>query len=102
MSVQGGSAAPNQLHHLEPLSFSGVDSDATWVAKAMKDSKANHFRFLYADVGDTEAFGGAVHKQLAKIPYDYCGKETSHSISFNHSQEGNVDTLTFSDKKYFP
>jgi hypothetical protein len=36
--------------------YSGIDSDPEWVAMARKQSLP-HFRFYYADVGDTKAWG---------------------------------------------
>ena len=75
------------------MRFSGIDSDANWVASARKESKANHFRFLFADVGDTGPWGMPENKQLAKIPYDYCGKEASKLSSFQHMPIHQKDSL---------
>jgi len=50
--------------------YSGVDSDAEWVAQARKNSKRSHFRFNFADIGETKAWGYPV-KQLRKNTYDY-------------------------------
>ena len=67
------------------LSFSGVDSDANWVATARDNSKASHFRFLFADIGKTGAWGTPEDFSLAKIPYNYCGKKASQ-VDFPSAQ----------------
>jgi hypothetical protein len=51
--------------------YAGVDSDAVWVKKARGDSKMDHFRFTFADIGDTVEFGNPKNDKLQKIPYNY-------------------------------
>eukprot|EP00568_Trieres_chinensis_P002096 CAMPEP_0183310760 /NCGR_PEP_ID=MMETSP0160_2-20130417/33091_1 /TAXON_ID=2839 ORGANISM="Odontella Sinensis, Strain Grunow 1884" /NCGR_SAMPLE_ID=MMETSP0160_2 /ASSEMBLY_ACC=CAM_ASM_000250 /LENGTH=268 /DNA_ID=CAMNT_0025475113 /DNA_START=11 /DNA_END=814 /DNA_ORIENTATION=+ len=51
--------------------YAGVDSDATWVAKARKKSGKKRFRFYFADIGETAAWGNPTMPSLAKIAYNY-------------------------------
>ena len=51
--------------------YSGVDSDAEWVAKARNSAKKVHFRFSFADIGDTREWGRPTNNNLSKIPFDY-------------------------------
>jgi len=51
--------------------YSGVDSDAIWVADARTNSNMSHFRFYFADIGKTQAWGYPVDETLQKIPYNY-------------------------------
>jgi protein O-GlcNAc transferase len=51
--------------------YSGVDSDAVWVVQARENSKLDHFRFNFADIGATQLFGNPTDNTLQKIQYDY-------------------------------
>jgi hypothetical protein len=51
--------------------YSGVDSDPVWVNMARSESKQSHFRFYYADIGDTKMWGYPVDGTLQKIQYNY-------------------------------
>lgn len=51
--------------------YSGIDSDAVWVAQARNNSKLDHFRFNFADVGMTGAWGYPTNLALQKIQYNY-------------------------------
>ena len=51
--------------------YSGVDSDAVWVGKAREGANMDHFRFSFADIGNTVSFGNPTNKTLKKIPLDY-------------------------------
>jgi hypothetical protein len=51
--------------------YAGVDSDAVWVADARTNSKMSHFRFYFADIGETKLWGYPVDVTLQKIQYDY-------------------------------
>lgn len=51
--------------------YAGVDSDAKWVAQARGNSKLNHFRFNFADIGEIKDFGNPVDASLQKNHYDY-------------------------------
>jgi hypothetical protein len=57
--------------HVGVPRYSGVDSDAMWVADARTNSKRNHFRFYFADIGKTERWGLPVDQTLQKIQYNY-------------------------------
>lgn len=50
--------------------FTGVDSDAQWVAKA-RSLAPDRYRFYFADVGNTRVWGYPVDPALAKMSYDY-------------------------------
>jgi len=53
--------------------YAGVDSDANWVADARNKvalMNAKHFRFHFADIGETKAWGHPVER-LAKNLYNY-------------------------------
>jgi len=50
--------------------FSGVDSDAEWVAQARSNSNKPHFRFHFADIGDTKSWGYPKTK-LRKNAYSF-------------------------------
>lgn len=54
--------------------YAGIDSDATWVAQARNKANLNgmtHFRFSFADIGETMAWGKPKDETLPKIAYDY-------------------------------
>lgn len=51
--------------------YAGVDSDAVWISKAREDANMDHFRFSFADVGETSKFGTPVKTELRKIGYRY-------------------------------
>jgi len=51
--------------------YAGVDSDATWVAQARDSANMDHFRFHFADIGETIEWGHPTHITLQKIQYDY-------------------------------
>ena len=51
--------------------YSGVDSDAVWVGKAREGANMDHFRFSFANIGNTASFGNPTNKTLKKIPLDY-------------------------------
>lgn len=57
--------------HVGVPRYAGVDSDAEWVAKARDGSKMDHFRFSFADTGNTGAWGYPTNNKLQKIPYNY-------------------------------
>lgn len=50
--------------------YAGVDSDVAWVDQTRRNV-SDHFRFYYADTGDTEAWGFPNKTDLAKNNYDY-------------------------------
>jgi len=51
--------------------YVGVDSDAAWISTARAESRMDHFRFFFADIGKTRQVGHPVDNRLKKIPYDY-------------------------------
>jgi len=51
--------------------YAGIDSDAEWVAQARKNSKLNHFRFNFADIGEIGPWGYPLDESIQKIQYDY-------------------------------
>jgi hypothetical protein len=51
--------------------YSGIDSDAVWVSQARDNSKLEHFRFNFADVGASKAWGYPQNPLLQKIQYNY-------------------------------
>ena len=51
--------------------FVGVDSDATWVTNTRKEVNMTHFRFIFADIGETGDFGNPMNEKLQKIPLSY-------------------------------
>ena len=51
--------------------YAGVDSDALWVAQARTNSKLEHFRLNFADVGVSKAWGYPQNSKLQKIHYNY-------------------------------
>ena len=51
--------------------YAGIDSDAEWVAQARKNSKLDHFRFNFADIGAIQAWGNPIDESLTKIQYNY-------------------------------
>ncbi len=51
--------------------YAGVDSDALWVAKAREESKKDHFRFYFADIGKTVKWGYPVNEKFSKLTYNY-------------------------------
>jgi hypothetical protein len=56
-------------NHVGVPRYSGIDSDATWVANA-RLTVATHFRFYFADIGETKAWGVPAQK-LPKNVLDY-------------------------------
>jgi len=51
--------------------YAGVDSDALWVAQARTNSKLDHFRFNFADIGASKEWGHPQNSLLQKINYNY-------------------------------
>ena len=54
--------------------YAGVDSDAKWVSDArdtVAKKKNTHFRFHFADIGMTKAWGTPANESLQKIKYNY-------------------------------
>ena len=51
--------------------YSGIDSDAMWVSQARENSKLEHFRFNFADIGTSKAWGRPQNPLLQKIQYNY-------------------------------
>ena len=51
--------------------YVGVDSDARWVTNVRKEVKNDHFRFIFADIGATGAYGNPKNEELQKIPLSY-------------------------------
>eukprot|EP00980_Cylindrotheca_fusiformis_P016531 scaffold4954_cov106-Cylindrotheca_fusiformis.AAC.1 len=54
--------------------YSGIDSHPNWVAQARQQAVArgmNHFRFAFADIGVTGAWGTPYDKNLPKVVYNY-------------------------------
>ena len=50
--------------------YTGVDSDAVWVSQA-RDASMDHFRFTFADIGKTKAWGNPTDESLQKIHFNY-------------------------------
>lgn len=57
--------------HVGVPRYAGVDSDAEWVTMARGLAHKDHFRFTFADIGKTAAFGHPTNKNLQKIAYNY-------------------------------
>lgn len=60
--------------HVGVPRYTGVDSDATWVAQArsnVENMNVTHFNFHFADIGATRGWGNPIHPDLAKIKYNY-------------------------------
>lgn len=51
--------------------YVGVDSDADWVTNTRNEVNMDHFRFIFADIGDTVKFGYPKNDKLQKIPLSY-------------------------------
>ena len=51
--------------------YVGVDSDANWVTNTRKEVNMDHFRFIFADIGDTIIYGNPKNDKLQKIPLSY-------------------------------
>jgi len=51
--------------------YAGVDSDAAWVALTRDNFVPSHFRFNFADIGATKAWGHPNDESLQKIHYNY-------------------------------
>ena len=51
--------------------YVGVDSDASWVTNVRKEVNNDHFRFIFADIGATGAYGNPKNEELQKIPLSY-------------------------------
>ena len=56
--------------HVGVPRYSGVDSDAVWVSTA-RDASMDHFRFTFADIGQTKLWGKPVNAFLPKVQYNY-------------------------------
>ena len=56
--------------HVSVPRFTGVDSDAVYVAST-RDASPQHFSFSFADIGDTVLWGRPVDRALNKIPFNY-------------------------------
>lgn len=52
--------------HVGVQRYSGVDSDAVWVSMA-RDASMDHFRFTFADIGQTQKWGHPVNEFLPKV-----------------------------------
>lgn len=59
--------------------YAGIDSDAEWVAQARKNSKLDHFRFNFADIGAIQAWGNPIDESLINLLRLYW--KTSHLMS---------------------
>lgn len=51
--------------------YVGVDSHANWVTNTRKEVNMDHFRFIFADIGDTVQYGKPKNDKLQKIPLSY-------------------------------
>mmetsp|Transcript_886 Transcript_886/g.1403 ORF Transcript_886/g.1403 Transcript_886/m.1403 type:complete len:282 (-) Transcript_886:36-881(-) len=51
--------------------YAGIDSDPAWVQQARVQAGMDHFRFSYADIGNTTAWGYASNDKLQKIALNY-------------------------------
>jgi hypothetical protein len=51
--------------------YVGVDSDADWVTNIREEVNMDHFRFIFADIGATGAYGVPKNDTLQKIPLSY-------------------------------
>mmetsp|Transcript_1715 Transcript_1715/g.2467 ORF Transcript_1715/g.2467 Transcript_1715/m.2467 type:complete len:281 (+) Transcript_1715:92-934(+) len=57
--------------HVGVPRYSGVDSDTKWVETARDSSNMDHFRFSFADIGETLRYGVPTNENLQKIQYNY-------------------------------
>jgi hypothetical protein len=60
--------------HVGVPRYSGVDSDANWIAKARESvlpHNMSQYRFTFADIGPTKMFGRAIQTNVSKIPLSY-------------------------------
>lgn len=60
--------------HVGVPRYSGVDSDANWIAKARESvlpHNMSQYRFTFADIGPTKNFGRAIQTNVSKIPLSY-------------------------------
>jgi hypothetical protein len=62
--------------HMGVQRYAGIDSDAAWVANA-RTNVASHFRFYFADIGPTRAWG---YPQDAKLPKSILGYQLAPLI----------------------
>lgn len=51
--------------------YVGIDSDAQWVTNTRKEVNMDHFRFIFADIGETGSSGTPKNDKLQKIPLSY-------------------------------
>jgi hypothetical protein len=56
--------------HMGVPRYAGIDSDAAWVAAA-REKVSDHFRFYFADIGPTVAWGYPESKDLSKSILNY-------------------------------
>ncbi|GMH57482.1 hypothetical protein TL16_g02391 [Triparma laevis f. inornata] len=56
--------------HINVPFYKVMDTDATWVGMA-RDNSPDHFRFAFADIGQTVEWGYPSTPFLAKAPFDY-------------------------------
>uniref|UniRef100_A0A7S1J5R2 Uncharacterized protein n=1 Tax=Eutreptiella gymnastica TaxID=73025 RepID=A0A7S1J5R2_9EUGL len=56
--------------HVGVPRYMGVDSDSTYV-RDVRDRSPSHFRFYFADVGQTDAWGHPTNPNLKKTYFDY-------------------------------
>ena len=61
--------------HVGVPRYSGVDSDPAWVKTARemssREDNSSHFRFAFADIGPTRAWGKPIDGADPKIPFSY-------------------------------
>eukprot|EP00979_Chaetoceros_neogracilis_P015764 scaffold6491_cov133-Chaetoceros_neogracile.AAC.1 len=69
-----GSGGPGGLDDADRVT-PGIDNDAVWVSQARDNSKLEHFRFNFADVGASKAWG---------IPKTHCFKRSNIIIRLHH------------------
>jgi hypothetical protein len=62
--------------HMGVQRYAGIDSDAAWVANA-RSNVSPHFRFYFADIGPTRAWG---YPQDAKLPKSILGYQLAPLI----------------------
>lgn len=51
--------------------YSGIDSDANWVTRAREEAQKAHFKFYFADIGHTLAWGVPANSRLIQLPLNY-------------------------------
>lgn len=57
-------------HHVGVPRYTGIDSDATWVSQT-RDKVASHYRFHFADIGQTKRWGYPIETNLSKSVWNY-------------------------------